>query len=86
VSACDDIKKSFLNNPYEKYDAYFNSTKNKRGVGILLKSKVQYDILEEIKSDCENILLLRIKIRNSEVILICIYGPNTNDPAFFYKS
>jgi exonuclease III len=83
VSAGDDIKKSFLNNPYEKYDAYFNSTQNKRGVGILIKSKVQYDILEEIKSDCENILLLRIKIRSSEVTLICIYGPNTNDPAFF---
>jgi hypothetical protein len=30
VSASDDISKMFLNNPYEKYNVYFNSSKNKR--------------------------------------------------------
>jgi hypothetical protein len=39
VSAEDDIKKLFLNNPYGQYNAWFNSTQNKRGVGILIKKK-----------------------------------------------
>jgi exonuclease III len=83
VSASGDIKKNFINNPYEKYDMFYNSTKNKRGVAILIKNSIQYEILEQKNSDCENILLLKVKIKNSEIILICIYGPNGSDMEFF---
>jgi hypothetical protein len=38
ISASQDITKMFWHNPYEKYDFYFNSTLNKRGVGILIKN------------------------------------------------
>jgi hypothetical protein len=37
VSSEEDLKKHFLHNPYEKYNCSFNSTRNKRGVGILTK-------------------------------------------------
>jgi hypothetical protein len=83
VSSADDIKKLFLNNPYEKYDFYYNSSMNKRGVGILLKSKKKFSILDHQNSEDENAILLKTAVGNSEVILIGIYGPNNNDPAFF---
>jgi exonuclease III len=53
VSAEDDIKYSFLHNPYGRYNAVFNSTKNKRGVGILIKYELQIDLLETRKTDDE---------------------------------
>jgi exonuclease III len=72
-----------LNNPYGKYRFFYNSTKNKRGVGILIKNDLQIDVLEQRSSDCENILALHSRIAGSEVLLVSIYGPNLNDPAFF---
>jgi exonuclease III len=83
VSAGDDLKKAFLNNPYAKYNMHFNSTKNKRGVGILIKHDLQINILEEFRSDNENILGLRVSLHNTEVILISIYGPHTADIEFY---
>jgi exonuclease III len=46
ISSADDIKNFFLNNPYEKYNFFFNSTKNKRGVGILIKNSLNCRILD----------------------------------------
>jgi hypothetical protein len=37
VSVEEDLKNMFLNNPYGQYNLWFNSTSNKRGVGILIK-------------------------------------------------
>jgi exonuclease III len=83
ISSTDDLRKCFLNNPYCKYNFYFNSSKNKRGVGILIKSGFQTEILEQRATEDENLLLLRIKIHNTEVILVSIYGPNSSDAQFF---
>jgi exonuclease III len=83
ISCADDIKKMFLNNPYEKYDFFFNSSMNKRGVGILLKKNKNFVILEQLNSEDENAILLRTTLGGTEVILISIYGPNSNDPEFF---
>jgi exonuclease III len=100
VSAEDDIKYSFLHNPYGRYNAVFNSTKNKRGVGILIKYELQIELLDTRKTDDENFLLLHLRIApgrgngvstggdvgtgtGTELVLICIYGPNSNDPVFF---
>jgi exonuclease III len=83
ISASADIKNLFVNNPYEKYEFFFNSSKNKRGVGILVKKNIQFDILGRRDSEDENILLLRLRIRNSEVIFISVYGPNSVDNQFF---
>jgi hypothetical protein len=40
VSAGNDVKHMFLHNPYASYDCYFNSSKNKRCVAILIKKNV----------------------------------------------
>jgi hypothetical protein len=83
VSSAMDIKKLFLNNPYKKYDFYYNSSKNKRGVGILLKTNKNIRVLAQFNSADENILLLHLGLQDTEVIAISIYGPNTADPVFF---
>jgi exonuclease III len=83
VSSGNDLIHQFLNNPYEKYDFFYNSTKNRRGTGILFKKNCNYDILEQRASEDENILLLRVNLKNTEVVLVSIYGPNSNDVNFF---
>jgi hypothetical protein len=83
VSCSNDVKRLFLNNPYEKYEFHYNSTKNKRGVGILIKSSLSLSITDEYRSQDENILALRATFRGTEVVLVSIYGPNSNDMAFF---
>jgi exonuclease III len=83
VSSSEDLKRMFLNNPYEKYDMYANSTKNSRGVGILIKHSLCADILNSSCSEDENLLLLHTKIKGTEIVLISIYGPNSNNRDFF---
>jgi exonuclease III len=73
----------FMNNPYEKYDFFFNSTKNKRGVGILIKKNIPFSVLAQRGDAEENSILLHLEIKGSEVIFICIYGPKNVDPNFF---
>jgi exonuclease III len=83
VSSFDEIKQKFLCNPYENYKFYANSSRNNRGVGILIKASLNLDILEEYKSEDENLLLLRVNLKGTELILISIYGPNSNNRNFF---
>jgi exonuclease III len=44
---------------------------------------LQFRLLDQINSEDENILALRIQLKNTEVMLISIYGPNNADPGFF---
>jgi exonuclease III len=76
---------TFRTNPYGSYDFYYNSTKNKRGVGILLKKNANFTVLEESRDQEENALLLRLRHEgtSTEFIVISIYGPNRFDPDFF---
>jgi hypothetical protein len=52
-------------------------------VGILIKSSLSLSITDEYRSQDENILALRATFRGTEVVLVSIYGPNSNDVAFF---
>ncbi len=85
VSCIDSVLTTFRTNPYGSYDFFYNSTQNKRGVGILLKKSACFSVLEERRDANENILLLRVtKEGNAREFYICaIYGPNRFEPAFF---
>jgi exonuclease III len=85
ISAEQDIKNMFLHNPYERYNCFFNSTKNKRGVAILIKYDLQYEVLNEIAATDENSLMLHLKIQGNNLCIISIYGPNNTDIDFFTK-
>jgi exonuclease III len=65
------------------YEMYHNSKDNKRGVGILISSNLQYTVNQEYRDDDNNILTLYITICGVDLLLCSIYGPNTNDKKFF---
>jgi len=79
-----DLKNNFLTNPYESYALYFNSSMNKRGTGILIKSSLGISEINRYCDTDENFLvLLAESSKGKRVILASIYGPNSYKPQFF---
>ena len=80
---CDDVEKIFLTSSNKKYKFMHNSSKNSRGVGILISDELDYEICDVFRDAAENILGLRLKISSHFLVIISIYGPNTVDNVFF---
>ena len=78
-----DLKRIFLSGSTNQFDFFFNSSRSKRGVGILISKKIDFQILDTFRDANENILGLHIVISNHNFLLISIYGPNSVDPVFF---
>jgi exonuclease III len=83
LSAADEVKKMFLSNISAPYEFFYNSSKNKRGVGILLKKSLNCSVLDRWDDEDENALLLLVEISGEEFLLGSIYGPNETNRAFF---
>ncbi len=79
----EKIKKMFIYNPTHSYDAYFHSSKNRRGVGILISKKLSYTVEKFYRDTDENILGLILKIDDFSLRAFSIYGPNHDDKNFF---
>jgi exonuclease III len=83
VEQCNKIVKLFLTNNNKQYNLFYNSSKNSRGVGILIDTSLQLEIKTIYKDPQENILGLTVALDDSLVNLVSIYGPNNNDKYFF---
>jgi hypothetical protein len=83
ISNSTKIENSFLTNPYCSYRFLSQSHSNKRGVGILIKQKLNLSILQEERDPEDNYLALRVSTGGKEIIIGSIYGPNTHNPGFF---
>jgi len=85
ISGLSALTASLLVNPYGAYIPYFNSSANKRGVGILLRKSCDFSVEQEERDTADNILLLRLKKKGSNLqfIMGAIYGPNGFEPRFF---
>ena len=79
----NDVEKIFLTSSNKKYKFMHNSSKNSRGVGILISDELDYEICDVFRDVAENILGLRLKISSHFLVIISIYGPNTVDNVFF---
>ena len=79
----NDLKNIFLGCTSFQYDFIFNSSKNKRGTGILISRKLDFQILNKFSDAAENILGVHLTIHDHPFIFISIYGPNTVDLTFF---
>ncbi len=79
----EKIEKLFLYNKSKQYDFYYNSSKNSRGVGILVSHHLNYSISKTLKDDSENILGLCIRIDEFPLRIFSVYGPNDNCRDFF---
>ena len=58
---------------------------NSRGVGILFKNTLQFEVLKIITDDNGNLLLLHMNCENKKLLLINVYGPNNDNEYFFEK-
>ncbi len=67
------------------YSVYHNSSKNSRGVAVLISKQVEHEIMDTAADPQENLLLLKLKIRGMEMVIGAVYGPNidANAPEFF---
>jgi exonuclease III len=77
------LESMFKVNPYCSYKCYFNSSKNKRGAGILLKHDLPFSDTREVADPGENFLLLSTTFSGNRYTLGAVYGPNGNNPGFF---
>jgi exonuclease III len=73
---------AFRDSKDKSYNAILHSSKNSRGVGILIANNLEFDILSRIDDPEENFLVLKINFKNSTWILAAIYGPNAVDRSF----
>ena len=83
ISGYKEICNTFLMNSYCKYNFFHNSSSNKRGTGILIKTDILFTELRRIADPAENYLLLLVDLKGKHLILGSIYGPNEHDPTFF---
>ena len=79
------IEKEIVCSKYGSYSIYINSTKNKRGVAILINNKLDCKVLRSYSSLCENFLGLDIVVNNFRFLLCSVYGPYESEHRFFYK-
>jgi len=64
------------------YKLFSNSTTASRGVCILIRERLNVEILREIRDQACNILLMKVKINGKFLILGSIYGPNRNEDMY----
>ncbi len=65
-------------------DCYFSSFRsNARGVAILFNGNLDYKVHSSKHDPNGNFILLDITIENNKFTLICLYGPNSDEPKFF---
>ncbi len=78
VNNIRDLENSFLSCNKKQYVLFQNSTKNSRGTGILIAQNSGITVIDEFRDANENILGLHVKLREGELLLVSVYGPNNN--------
>jgi hypothetical protein len=67
------------------YKVYFNSTRNSRGVAVLISNQVEHSVVETAADPQENALLLKMSLRGKSVVIGSVYGPNNNNCQDFFN-
>jgi exonuclease III len=80
IADLKNLSNTLLINPYCSYKMIHNSSKNSRGVAILYKNNLNFQIVQEERDEDDNFLLAKVVIHEQTVILGAIYGPNNPDP------
>jgi len=78
-----DIENVFMSAGQKQYKFIYNSSMMRRGVGMLISNHLNFDLLQDFHDVDENILGLHCNINGAEMLMICIYGPNTDNLDFF---
>ena len=84
---CTDLNNCFLYSQNKQYNHYHNSKGSNRGVSILVSTHLDINIVETFRDDNDNVLGVLCDHNGSKLLLIAIYGPNTNTNAHeFFNS
>ena len=83
TSMVSTVKDIFKMNPYKSYRLIYNSKKNSRGVGILIKNSIDFTVTEVKSDDSDNWLLVKGNMSGKIIILGAVYGPNDHNRNFF---
>jgi exonuclease III len=67
------------------YKVYFNSSRNSRGVAVLISNQVEHNVVETAADPQENALLLKMSLRGKLVVIGSVYGPNDNNCQEFFN-
>jgi exonuclease III len=73
----------FKNCSNRSYSFWHNSSKSKRGVGILIASDLNIQIIDSYRDNDHNVLGLLVDTGTTNMLLVSVYGPNNNDLSFF---
>lgn len=66
------------------YKAFFSSfTSNSRGVTILFNNNCELEVHKTFKDDNGNFLILDVSVDDLHVLLVNLYGPYLDTPAFY---
>jgi len=80
VAALHDLTKKFL---LKGYNFIHNSKSASRGVAILIKKSLPWNIHSKICDNGDNYLIVDITISGKKFTLASIYGPNNDDMLFY---
>ena len=83
VNGINRVKQAFRDTKGKKYKVYANSTKNSRGVAILISFDINMQVIEICSDIEENYIFLKVMYMGQEVILGSIYGPNNTSRDFY---
>ncbi|KAJ8030141.1 hypothetical protein HOLleu_26461 [Holothuria leucospilota] len=62
---------------------FSHGANSSRGVAVLFKNAFCFEIKRQLKDDHGRYILLEILVNNMIFSLVCIYGPNIDDPRFY---
>ena len=81
------VDKKFVRSRWNS-DCYFSSYKsNARGISILFAKNFEYKVHKSISDPNVNFLLLDLTVHNNRYAFIAsIYGPNIDNPGFFFQT
>ncbi len=79
-AATHDLMKKFR---LKGYSFIHNSKTSSRGVALLIKKSVSWELHRKIEDPGDNYLIVSITINNFKFTLGAVYGPNQNDLQFY---
>ena len=75
---------TYLKNIVKGYDIHSNLVVNEsRGVSILVRNSLDIEILDKSMDRHGNVLALKFKHDNNDIVLVGSYGPNRDSPNYF---
>ena len=66
------------------YESYFLSYgSNSRGVAILFNNNFEFKVKDIHTGDGGNYIILTVRIKEIDILLVSLYGPNRDEPEFY---